>query len=109
MKETGPTPSMLPPAFVKEVRDYSKFSHMVVFTGHGDERQDQYVISTREILTVLQKGRIDSGPVWDDEFGNFKGSMRHTVAGRDLTVAVALLKGRLMVKVLTAYPSGSKR
>jgi hypothetical protein len=109
MKGTETTPTMLPPAFIKEVRDRAKFSHMVVFSDHASQRQGSRVISTREILTVLRKGRIEEGPEWDAKHGTFAGTIRHYVAGRDLTVAVALLNGRLMVRVITAYPSGSKK
>lgn len=97
---------MLPPAFLKEVRNRAAFSHMVIFSDHGVERATTRQITTREVLNVLLKGRIEDGPTWNAEYDNFEGLLRHYVAGRDLCVAVALLNGSLMVKVITAYPKG---
>lgn len=100
---------MLPPAFVKEVRDRARFSHMVVFTDHVLDQMADRKIVAREVMSVLRKGRIEKDPVWDGGHGTFEGSMRHYVAGRDLTVRVALMNGRLGVVVITAHPIGSKR
>lgn len=103
MKGTAPVPSMLPVAFINEVRARSVSSDTVIFTYHGKVRKSERSITDREVLTVLRHGAIDDGPTWDAKHGTFEGRLRHFVAGRDLRVVAALLDGSLMVTVITAY------
>lgn len=86
-------------AFLARVRALAALSENVVFTGHARTRMRQRRISDLQVLEVLRRGTVAEGPALDI-YGNWKATLKKTVAGQTVHVAAALEKG---VVVITVY------
>ena len=71
------------------LREIAQDSGQVIFTHHARQRMRQRKVSPVQVLTCLQRG-IVSEPVALDVHGNWKLTVTHRVAGKDLDVAVAI-------------------
>jgi hypothetical protein len=71
------------------LRDIAKDSAKVIFTHHARARMRQRKVSMVQVITCLERG-IVSEPVALDAHGNWKLTVSHRVAGKDLEVAVAI-------------------
>jgi Domain of unknown function (DUF4258) len=74
---------------LKLLREIAGDSARVIFTRHAMQRMRQRKVSPMQVLTCLQRG-IVSEPVALDLHGNWKLTLSHCVAGKDLDVAVAI-------------------
>lgn len=74
---------------LKVLREIAQDSAQVIFTHHARQRMRQRKVSPVQVLTCLQRG-IASEPVALDVHGNWKLTVTHRVAGKDLDVAVAI-------------------
>lgn len=92
---------MRPQAFVDRVRALSVSSENVVFTRHARLRMLQRDVTDLQVLEVLRRGSVvrDEGPA-PDIHGNWKATLRRTVAGQEVNVAAVLSGG---VVVITIY------
>jgi len=86
-------------AFLARVRALAGSSENIIFTGHARTRMRQRRISDLQVLEVLRRGGVAEGPALDI-YGNWKATLRKTVAGQTVHVAAALEKG---VVVITVY------
>jgi hypothetical protein len=59
-------------------------------------------ISNRQVWEVLRNGIVYQNPKWDEEHDDWVCKMRRTVAGRKITVVVAL-EGNNKMTVVTTY------
>ncbi len=76
-------------AALKLLREIAQDSARVIFTAHARQRMRQRKVSPVQVLACLQRG-IVSEPVALDLHGNWKLTVSHWVAGKDLDVAVAI-------------------
>ena len=76
-------------AALKLLRKIARDSAQVIFTHHARQRMRQRKVSPVQVLACLQRG-IVSEPGALDMYGNWKLTMTHRVAGKDLDVAVAI-------------------
>lgn len=74
---------------LKVLREIAQDSAQVIFTQHARKRMRQRKVSPVQVLTCLNRG-IVSEPVALDAYGNWKLTVTHRVAGKDLDVAVAI-------------------
>jgi hypothetical protein len=74
---------------IKVLREIATDSARVILTDHARLRMRQRKVSPAQVLTCLQRGII-SEPVALDPHGNWKLTVAHRVAGKDLNVAVAI-------------------
>lgn len=74
---------------LKVLREIAKDSARVILTDHARLRMRQRKVSPVQVLACLQRG-IVSEPVALDLHGNWKLTVAHRVAGKDLNVAVAI-------------------
>jgi hypothetical protein len=74
---------------LKVLREIATDSARVILTDHARQRMRQRKVSPVQVLTCLQRGII-SEPVALDLHGNWKLTVAHRVAGKDLNVAVAI-------------------
>ncbi len=74
---------------LKLLRDIAQDSARVIFTGHARQRMRQRKVSLVQVIACLQRG-IVSEPVALDLHGNWKLTVSHRIAGKDLNVAVAI-------------------
>lgn len=74
---------------LKLLREIARDSARVIFTVHARQRMRQRKVSPVQVLACLQRG-IVSEPVALDMHGNWKLTVSHRVAGKDLDVAVAI-------------------
>jgi hypothetical protein len=74
---------------LKVLREIATDSARVILTDHARLRMRQRKASPAQVLTCLQRGII-SEPVALDPYGNWKLTVAHRVAGKDLNVAVAI-------------------
>jgi Domain of unknown function (DUF4258) len=74
---------------LKLLREIAQDSAQVIFTHHARQRMRQRKVFSMQVLTCLQRG-IVSEPVALDAHGNWKLTVTHRVAGKDLDVAVAI-------------------
>lgn len=82
---------------LKILREIAQDSARVIFTHHAMQRMRQRKVSPVQVLACLQRG-IVSEPVALDMHGNWKLTVSHRVAGKDLNVAVAIdVPGRAIV------------
>lgn len=87
---TGPAPMRMNDATaLKVLREIAQDSARVIFTDHAQKRMRKRKVSPMQVLTCLQRG-IVSEPVALDVHGNWKLTVAHRVAGKDLNVAVAI-------------------
>jgi hypothetical protein len=74
---------------LKVLREIAEDSARVIFTKHANQRMRQRKVSPVQVIACLQRGTI-SEPVALDMHGNWKLTVSHRVAGKDLNVAVAI-------------------
>lgn len=74
---------------LKVLREIAQDSAQVIFTHHARQRMRQRKVSPVQVLTCLQRG-IVSESVALDVHGNWKLTVTHRVAGKELDVAVAI-------------------
>lgn len=74
---------------LKLLREIAADSGRVIFTSHARQRMRQRKVTPVQVVTCLQRG-IVAEPVALDLHGNWKLTVAHRVAGRDLSVAVAI-------------------
>lgn len=74
---------------LKVLREIAQDSARVIFTHHARQRMRQRKVSPAQVLACLQRG-IASEPVALDLHGNWKLTVTHRIAGKDLDVAVAI-------------------
>lgn len=74
---------------LKVLREIAQDSAQVIFTKHANQRMRQRKVSPVQVLTCMQRG-IVSESVALDVHGNWKLTVTHRVAGKDLDVAVAI-------------------
>ncbi len=74
---------------LKLLREIAQDSANVIFTDHARQRMRQRHVTATQIIACLQRG-IVSEPVALDLHGNWKLTVTHRAAGRDLNVAVAI-------------------
>lgn len=74
---------------LKLLREIAQDSARVIFTRHAVLRMRQRKVSPVQVIACLQRG-IVSEPVALDLHGNWKLTVSHRVAGKDLNVAVAI-------------------
>ncbi len=74
---------------LKLLREIAQDSSNVILTAHARLRMRQRKVTPVQIITCLQRG-IVSEPVVLDMHGNWKLTVMHRVAGKDLNVAVAI-------------------
>ena len=74
---------------LKVLREIAQVSAQVIFTTHARRRMRQRKVSPVQVLACLQRGFV-SEPVALDRHGNWKLTVTHRVAGKDLEVAVAI-------------------
>ena len=74
---------------LKLLREIAADSARVVFTAHARQRMRQRKVTPVEIIACLLRGVV-SEPVALDLHGNWKLTVTHRVAGKDLDVAVAI-------------------
>lgn len=74
---------------LKVLREIAQDSARVIFTHHARQRMRQRKVSPVQVLACLQRGTV-SEPVALDLHGNWKLTLTHRVAGRDMDVAVAI-------------------
>lgn len=74
---------------LKILREIARDSARVIFTTHARQRMRQRKVSSVQVLTCLQRGVV-SEPVALDMHGNWKLTVSHRAAGKDLDVAVAI-------------------
>ncbi len=87
---TKPVPMRMNDATaLKVLREIAQDSARVIFTHHARHRMRQRKVSLSQVLTCLQHG-IASEPVALDMHGNWKLTVTHRIAGKDLDVAVAI-------------------
>ena len=71
------------------LREIAEDSARVIFTKHASQRMRQRKVSPVQVIACLQRGIIRE-PVALDLHRNWKLTVSHRVAGRDLNVAVAI-------------------
>lgn len=71
------------------LREIASDSGQVIFTRHARQRMLQRKITPVQVLACLRRGFV-SEPVALDLHGNWKLTLTHRAAGRDLDVAVAI-------------------
>lgn len=71
------------------LREIASDSARVIFTKHARQRMRQRKVSPVQIIACLLRG-IVAEPVALDLHGNWKLTLSHRVAGKDLNVAVAI-------------------
>ena len=70
----------------------------VIWTFHSVERMRDRGISSTQVLNCLEKGTLSEAPVFNGVKGNWKFTMQHTTAGKEVGVAVALnLEDRIII------------
>ena len=74
---------------LKVLREIAGDSANVIFTSHARQRMRQRKVSPVQVMACLQRG-IVAEPVALDMHGNWKLTVSHRVAGKDLDVAVAI-------------------
>ena len=74
---------------LRVLREIAEDSARVIFTKHASQRMRQRKVSPVQVIACLQRGIIRE-PVALDLHGNWKLTVSHRVAGRDLNVAVAI-------------------
>ncbi len=92
---------MKPQGFLYAIRELSGSSANVIFTPHARKRMRQRDITDLQVLEVLRRGSVvqGEGPA-PDIHGNWKATFRKIVAGQEVSVAVALSNG---IVVITVY------
>jgi hypothetical protein len=76
-------------AALKLLREISADSSRVIFRTHALQRMRQRKVTPVQVIACLARGTV-SEPVALDHFGNWKLTVSHRVAGRELNVAVAI-------------------
>ena len=71
------------------LREIAADSARVIFTHHARQRMRQRKVSPVQVIACLQRGVVRE-PVALDLHGNWKLTVSHRVAGKDLDVAVAI-------------------
>lgn len=74
---------------LRVLREIAEDSARVIFTKHANQRMRQRKVSPVQVIACLQRGTI-SESVALDMHGNWKLTVSHRVAGKDLNVAVAI-------------------
>ena len=74
---------------LRVLREIAEDSARVIFTKHASQRMRQRKVSPVQVIACLQRGIIRE-PVALDLHGNWKLTVSHRVAGKDLDVAVAI-------------------
>ena len=74
---------------LKVLREIAEDSARVIFTKHANQRLRQRKVSPVQVITCLQRGTV-SESVALDMHGNWKLTVSHRLAGKDLNVAVAI-------------------
>ena len=74
---------------LRVLREIAEDSARVIFTKHASQRMRQRKVSPVQVIACLQRGIIRE-PVVLDLHGNWKLTVSHRVAGKDLDVAVAI-------------------
>jgi len=74
---------------LKVLREIAQDSANVILTKHVLLRMRQRKVSPVQVIACLQRGFV-SEPVARDAHGNWKLTVTHRVAGKDLNVAVAI-------------------
>ena len=74
---------------LRVLRETAEDSARVIFTKHASQRMRQRKVSPVQVIACLQRGIIRE-PVALDLHGNWKLTVSHRVAGKDLDVAVAI-------------------
>jgi len=80
---------MSDPAARKLLQEIAQDSANVIFTKHANERMRQRKVTPIQVLDCLRGGFV-SEPVTLDQFGYWKLTISHRVAGADLSVSVAI-------------------
>ena len=82
---------------LKLLREIAQDSGNVILVDHARKRMRQRKVTTVQIIECLRRGVV-SEPVALDIHGNWKLTVAHRVAGKDLNVAVAIdLPSRALV------------
>ena len=74
---------------LKVLREIAEDSARVIFTKHANQRLRQRKVSPVQVITCLQRGTV-SESVALDMHGNWKLTVSHRLAGKDLNVAVVI-------------------
>ena len=74
---------------LRVLREIAEDSARVIFTKHASQRMRQRKVSPVQVIACLQRGIIRES-VALDLHRNWKLTVSHRVAGRDLNVAVAI-------------------
>ncbi len=74
---------------LKLLREIAADSARVIFTHHARQRMRQRKVSPVQVIACPQRGVVRE-PVALDLHGNWKLTVSHRVAGKDLDVAVAI-------------------
>jgi Domain of unknown function (DUF4258) len=76
-------------AALKLLREIAQDSSGVIFTTHARQRMRQRKVTPVQVIACLQRGVV-SESVALDLYGNWKLTVSHRAAGKDLDVAVAI-------------------
>lgn len=70
----------------------------IIWTLHSKERMHDRGISNTQVLNCLEKGTLSEPPAFNNAKGNWKFTMQHVTAGKEVGVAVALnLEDRVII------------
>jgi hypothetical protein len=70
----------------------------IIWTFHSLERMQDRGISNTQVLHCLEKGTLAEPPAFNNAKGNWKFTMQHVTAGKEVGVAVALnLEDRIII------------
>lgn len=87
----------------RHIRSVAKDSSSVFFTKHVKVRMVQRKVSTLEVLECVRNGVIRRVPELNDDTGSLECQMERYVAGRELSVIVALCDDDPDIVLVTVY------
>jgi hypothetical protein len=87
----------------KHIRSVAKDSSSVYFTVHVKVRMVKRKVSTLEVLECVRNGVIRRVPELNDDTGSLECRMERYVAGRELSVIVALCDDDPDIVLVTVY------
>jgi len=90
----------------KRIRDASKETVNVVFTGHAAQRMKQRAISRACVIECLRRGRLLRQPEPNFGKGSLECRMEHYCAGRNIGAVVALCDEDPSMVVVTVMHVG---
>lgn len=91
--------------FEERVKDYARFSHMVLITDHASARMIERDLTRRMIIRVLLNGSLEGSPKWNASRSSWEGKMKGAAAGSWLGVVCAIKDGLMTITVITAHKS----